>query len=231
MLAPSRNVFHVLSTLQSLSSYCVIIQMKVVLTGNELCRWRTTVLFRTSLIRTIVQCEQLIPLAGFKLQSIVCLYISLFAGSRFSHTREWSNPPPTARTCAPHWNESLFEGDFILTRAPSSVSMNIRGVYELVGTAGHKYKNIKTRRSSCVYAFVAAVMSRENMACISISERLWANQWERYALTCQPWPHWTSQRHNVTVSLRVRKLMLLSQPFSLAHKLFMFVLMLGSTGR
>lgn len=54
--------------------------------------------------------------------------------------------------------------------------MNIREVYELVGTAGHKYKNIKTRRSSCVYAyvyaFVAAVMSRENMACISISERL-----------------------------------------------------------
>lgn len=54
--------------------------------------------------------------------------------------------------------------------------MNIREVYELVGAAGHKYKNIKTRRSSCVYAyvyaFVAAVMSRENMACISISERL-----------------------------------------------------------
>lgn len=45
--------------------------------------------------------------------------------------------------------------------------MDIREVYELVGTAGHKYKNIKTRRSSCVYAyvyayvyaFVAAVMS------------------------------------------------------------------------
>lgn len=56
--------------------------------------------------------------------------------------------------------------------------MNRREVYELVGAAGHKYKhkNIKTRRSSCVYAyvyaFVAAVMSRENMACISISERL-----------------------------------------------------------